>query len=208
MTSGTNQVIINEIQIDYNNSPLAIFLIGANGSGKSTLRKYLDLSEIQTNIDPDALNRIFKQQHPEYYQVFAARNALDMYENALNKKLNLCIESTLCGHGTLSRIHKAKGAGYHLIAYFIGLNNPELNIARIANRVRNGGHYIDDKTVKRRYNQSIDNLLKIYQLFDKLYIIDNSQPLYSLQLSKSSQGKQTNTPHLEQWVDKINKLLT
>lgn len=208
MTSGTNQSIINQIQIDYSNNPLAIFLIGANGSGKSTLRKYLDLSEIQTNIDPDALNRIFKPQNPEHYQVLAARNALDMYKRALDKKLNLCIESTLCGHGTLSRIREAKEHGYHLIGYFIGLNSAKLNIARIANRVRNGGHYIDDETVKRRYNESINNLLKTYQLFDKLYIIDNSQPLYSLQLSKSFNKKEIYAQRLEQWVEEVNSLLT
>ncbi len=44
-----NQEIINQIQLRYNNTPLAVFLIGSNGSGKSTLRNYLNLSDIQIN---------------------------------------------------------------------------------------------------------------------------------------------------------------
>ncbi|MBX9597621.1 MAG: hypothetical protein K2X04_03485, partial [Burkholderiales bacterium] len=32
-----NQEIINQIQLNYDNIPLAVFLLGTNGSGKSSL---------------------------------------------------------------------------------------------------------------------------------------------------------------------------
>ena len=53
MNNITNQAFIDKIQLSYDKTPLAVFLIGANGSGKSTLRNYLNLADIQTNIDPD-----------------------------------------------------------------------------------------------------------------------------------------------------------
>ncbi|WP_119328544.1 hypothetical protein [Cysteiniphilum halobium] len=58
MNTTINHFVMQSIQASDDNAPIAIFLLGANGSGKSSLRAYLDLSNIQTNIDPDALNRI------------------------------------------------------------------------------------------------------------------------------------------------------
>ena len=79
-----NQGLIDrDIQINYQNIPLAVFLLGANGSGKSTLRNYLNLSDIQTNIDPDVLNRIFKARYPDTYLIESAKQALTMYQQAL-----------------------------------------------------------------------------------------------------------------------------
>lgn len=101
MNHEINQAIVNKIQLSYDNIPLAVFLIGANGSGKSTLRNYLNLSDIQTNIDPNVLNRIFKIKHPQHYLIESAKQALTMYNHTMDNGLNICIESTLAGHGTM-----------------------------------------------------------------------------------------------------------
>ena len=74
-----NQEVINQIQLSYIGKPLAIFILGPNGGGKSTLRNYLNLSEIQTNIDPNILNRIYHRQYPQNYQIVATKTALKMY---------------------------------------------------------------------------------------------------------------------------------
>ncbi len=63
-----NQQIVEQIQLDYQNTPLAVFLIGTNGSGKNSLRNYLNLTDIQTNIDPDVLNRIYRNKYPQTSQ--------------------------------------------------------------------------------------------------------------------------------------------
>ena len=110
-----NQEVINPIQIDYTTTPLAVFLLGTNGSGKSSLRNYLNLSDIQTNIDPDTLNRVFISKYPTTYQVQPARQALKMYSDSIVTKLNICIESTLSGHGTAQRITLAKQSGYKIV---------------------------------------------------------------------------------------------
>ena len=202
MNNTINQTLIDKIQLNYDKTPLAVFLIGANGSGKSTLRNYLNLADIQTNIDPDVLNRIVKIEWSDTFQIESARLALNMYSLAMKNNLNICMESTLSGHGTMQRILEAKQLGYFLIGYFIGLNDVEINLSRIAKRVAAGGHNIAESAVRRRYQESITNLLQIKDHFDNLHIIDNSSTHYKLQLSRHN--LQTSVyDNLEPWAAKI-----
>lgn len=200
-----NQAIIDQIQLDYKNIPLAVFLIGTNGSGKSTLRRYLNLAEIQTNIDPDLLNRIFMAKNPNNYQICAAKHALTMYDEAIHNDLNLCLESTLSGKGTLSRILRAKQQGYFTIGYFVGLNDVELNLVRIKNRVANGGHDIPENVVRRRYIESAENLLKVHLqgCFNRLHIIDNSLDNYRLEFSIYNGQMVKHIMELSNWSAKL-----
>ncbi len=170
-----DQAIRSIIQFSYDQQPLAIFLLGTNGSGKSTLRHYLDLSEININIDPDLLNKAYSNKYPNTYQIEAAREAILQFNNAIQKGLNVCIESTLSGNGIIQRIIKAKTSGFHLIAYYVSLNDVELNISRIKQRVKNGGHHIAEDLVRKRYTSSKLNLEKVKGFFDQLFLLDNSE---------------------------------
>ena len=178
-----NNEIVGQIQLKYNKIPLAVFLLGTNGSGKSSLRNYLNLTDIQTNIDPDVLNRIYQVKYPHSFEIEAARQAIYMYDNALVSSMNICLESTLAGRGTIQRIIAAKRAGYHTIAYYIGLHSLELNLERIAMRVANGGHNIPELTVRRRFTESADNLIMVRPYLDEIQILDNSEPHFRLQYS-------------------------
>ncbi len=198
-----NQEIINQIQLNYDNIPLAVFLLGTNGSGKSSLRNYLNLSDIQTNIDPDVLNRIYKAKFPRTYQIEAGKQALKMYDDALSSGMNICLESTLAGHGTMQRIMAAKAQGYHTIAYYIGLNSIELNLQRIAMRVARGGHDIAETLVRKRYFESADNLLKVMPSIDILHVVDNSDAYFRLQFGVENGVQTIQCQHLERWASKL-----
>lgn len=198
-----NQQIVEQIQLDYQNTPLAVFLIGTNGSGKSSLRNYLNLTDIQTNIDPDVLNRIYRNKYPQTYQIEAGKQALKMYDDALDNGLNICLESTLAGRGTMERIKAAKKAGYYTIGYYIGLNSVELNLERIAMRVARGGHDIPENTVRRRFYESANNLVSIKDNFNMLHVIDNSETFFRLQYSIVNQQVSHHVRNLESWADEL-----
>ena len=57
---------------------------------------------------------------------------------------------------------------------YIGVDNPQIAIARVKKRVLNGGHGVDEDTIMRRYTASLRNLLKIIPLCDEVIIYDNS----------------------------------
>lgn len=208
MNSTINKQIIEPIQLRYDNIPLAVFLVGTNGSGKSSLRNYLNLSDIQSNIDPDVLNRVYRAKYPQTYQVEAGRRALKMYDDALENGLNICLESTLAGRGTMQRVIAAKQAGYFTVAYYIGLNSVELNLERIAMRVARGGHNIPENTVRRRFYESANNLVLVKDYFDEIYLLDNSHAHFNLQYALVNGNNLPQVQLLEAWASElINKLL-
>jgi predicted ABC-type ATPase len=65
--------------------------------------------------------------------------------------------------------------GYEVKLFFIRLNSPELAIARVRQRVHDGGHDIPEPTIRRRFAAGLKNLKNIYQpLVNEWAIYDNS----------------------------------
>ncbi len=145
--------------------------------------------------------------YPQTYQIEAGKKALKMYDDALQDKLNICLESTLAGRGTMQRIIAAKTAGYFTIAYYIGLNSVELNLERIAMRVARGGHNIAEDTVRRRFYNSANNLVQVKDYLDEIYLLDNSETYFSLQYSLLNKNMTAYLKSSEVWAtDLVNKL--
>lgn len=207
INSVINQEIIKQIQLNYANIPLVVFLLGTNGSGKSSLRNYLNLSDIQSNIDPDVMNRIYSAKYPQAYHIEAGRQALKMYDETLASGLNVCLESTLAGHGTMQRIIRAKQLGYFTIAYYVGLNSVELNLERIAIRVAGGGHNIPELTVRRRYNELPAKLASVKNYFDIIHVVDNSENYFRLQYSVLNQDITKYCKEQESWASNLLRKL-
>ncbi len=206
MNTNLNHSIISKIQINYTHQPIAVFLIGTNGSGKSSLRTFLNLAEIQTNIDPDALNRIAKYSRAANHLIYASKQALRLFSSAINNNLNVCMESTLSGKSAMRRIEIAKSKGYYVIAYFVGLSDVNINIERVRQRVLAGGHDIELNLIKSRYKKSVDNLLFCNKFIDELHVIDNSQSYYQLQFSKYAE-QTIKYDSMENWSETIYKYL-
>ncbi len=52
--------------------------------------------------------------------------------------------------------------GYRVVLYFIWLRSAEMAIERVAGRVQQGGHYIHENVVRRRYDRGMRNLFELY----------------------------------------------
>ena len=62
---------------------------------------------------------------------------------------------------------------FHII--FLWLTSPDLAVARVADRVRLGGHEVPEKIVRRRYARGLRNFLFLYRpLASTWSIYDNS----------------------------------
>ena len=55
----------------------------------------------------------------------------------------------------------AEGYKFHLIYFW--LPNADTAIARVADRVKRGGHHVPDDIIRRRYTRSIYNFFHLYQ---------------------------------------------
>ena len=66
-------------------------------------------------------------------------------------------------------------AGYTIAFVFIWLPAVEQAIARVAARVREGGHNIPETTIRRRYKQGIQNFGGLYRpIMDQFLVYDGS----------------------------------
>ena len=86
---------------------------------------------------------------------------------------------TRAGSSRPEIVRRAKKPGYNVQAVFIGTEHHDINIDRVRNRVREGGHDIPTEEIVRRWTDAQTNLPRTWKCFDTISILDNSgeQPL-------------------------------
>jgi predicted ABC-type ATPase len=75
----------------------------------------------------------------------------------------------------LDLLREARQSGYRVGVIFIGLDDPQLSIARVMDRVDNGGHDVPDELIRERFPRSFQNLKKAIPLADFVLLVDNSR---------------------------------
>src|SRR5215467_12533549 len=84
-------------------------------------------------------------------------------------------ETTLASKSFAPWLRYLQNDGYTFHLVYLWLPTAELAIARVAERVRRGGHAVAEDTVRRRYDRSLFNFFDIYsQLADSWVMINNS----------------------------------
>lgn len=153
---------------------LAVFYCGTNGSGKSTLRSF-NQDMVQIVIDSDHIAQEINPNDPRSADVAAGRKAVELFQFAVENRISFSMESTLSGKSVLRRIKTAKENGFYVRLNYIAVDKVEINIARVVARVRSGGHFIDEATIRKRYSISAQHLLLALPHCDEAFIYDNSE---------------------------------
>jgi predicted ABC-type ATPase len=93
---------------------------------------------------------------------------------------SFAFETTLSGLGYLRHIRMWRAHGYHVSLFFLSLPSPEAAIARVAQRVRQGGHDIPEAVIRRRFTAGMRNFQQAYKAeVDAWALYDNvgEQPI-------------------------------
>ncbi len=69
---------------------------------------------------------------------------------------------------------RAKDAGYQVVCVYILTKDPEINISRVRNRVKAGGHGVPEEKVRERFVRALRLFPKLFAICDELYVFDNS----------------------------------
>ncbi|WP_159885764.1 zeta toxin family protein [Paenibacillus puerhi] len=188
--------------------PIIYIFAGNNGSGKSTIRNLIvDRLGISVNIDPDALARGIDSVHPESKRVSAGKAAIQLARDCIRHKRDFSVETTLAGGNVIRLMQDAKENGFEVTMFYVGLGDYQLNIERVAARVKNGGHHIPTEDIIRRHDTSIINLLSHLHLIDHLIVIDNSRTEGEISL-EIHRGSITHlSDSLPLWVEHIEQRL-
>ncbi len=157
--------------------PNIYIVAGPNGAGKTTFAEEFlpHYVECRTFINADTIARGLAAFSPDAAALKAGRLLLEQIETYAAKKIDFAFETTLAGVAYLSRLEKLKKEGYAIHLFFLWIPDVKLSLARVANRLKMGGHDISEKVVRRRFRKGIKNFFKLYQPFlDSWMLFDNS----------------------------------
>ena len=158
-------------------SPQLVLIGGPNGAGKSTaapqlLRDTLDVAEF---VNADTIASGLSGFHPESAALQAGRVMLARLRFLASRRADFAFESTLASRSFAPWIRRLKQIGYVFHLTFLWLPDPDIAVARVATRVRDGGHDIPDATVRRRYYSGLCNFFRLYRpIADHWRFYDNT----------------------------------
>ena len=90
---------------------------------------------------------------------------------------SFAFETTLSGRGYIRRIEHWRRDGFVVELIFLSLGSVDEALARVAMRVRQGGHDVAREVVRRRFAAGMRNFLTMYrQRVDFWQWYDNSGP--------------------------------
>lgn len=158
--------------------PLLIVIAGPNGSGKTTITGQLlhhEWLEDAVYVNPDNVARDkFGDWNSPNAVLHAAKYCEQLREECLMQCKSLIFETVLSAPDKVDFIKRVIQKGYFVRLFFVSTGNPQINAARIAKRVMEGGHDVPIPKIISRYTKSILNCQRLADIVDRLYVYDNS----------------------------------
>ena len=158
--------------------PRVHVLAGVNGAGKSSIAGAAVRDAGADYYNPDEVAGTLRSANPRLTQMEANGTAWlggkMMLERAIQERLDFAFETTL-GAATMTHLLiSAAKSGFAIHVWFAGLATPELHIARVRARVKRGGHDISESDIRRRFEHSRLNLIRLLPHLASLRVFDNS----------------------------------
>jgi len=157
--------------------PIVVLIAGPNGAGKSTAAPYIlrDLMGIEAFVNADDIARGLSAFNPESVAQAAGRLMLERLRELADQGEDFAFETTLASRSFAPWLAGLREQRYRVMLNFLWVPDPALSISRIEGRVRQGGHFVPDDIVRRRYGRSLRNLFELYQpVADRWVLYDNS----------------------------------
>ena len=140
-----------------------ILLGGPNGAGKTTTARVLlpEFFELHPFLNADDIARGISPQNVEAAALAAGRLLIEKMRAQVKAGSSFAVETTLSGKSYIPLLKSCKEDGWTISLYYFWLPTPEHSIARVANRVRQGGHSISDEVIFRRFRTGLWNMLHL-----------------------------------------------
>ena len=161
--------------------PTLYIIAGPNGVGKTTFAdRYLPDEARQLEfVNADLIARGLSPYDPGSVSIEAGKIALKRIRELIEHRIGFTWETTMSGRTAVGWLRRAKEAGFVLKTYFLWVRDPAITLARIQQRVVEGGHNIEEGISRRRFYKTIQNFFTIYcPLMDtwKLFENDSTKP--------------------------------
>ena len=160
-----------------NSQPSVIVLAGPNGAGKSTaapalLHGTLGVTEF---VNADVIAQGLSAFDPASVAMTAGRIMLSRLKELAEQRVSFSFETTLASRTFAPWLRGLIAAGYSFRLVFLWLPSADVAVARVAERVKMGGHGVPEETIRRRYGKGIANFFTLYRpLVKSWHVYDNS----------------------------------
>jgi len=114
-------------------------------------------------------------------------------QKMLARGISFTFETVMSHPSKIDILIQAQSTGYRTYLYFVATNHPAINISRVRNRVKLGGHDVPEDKIEARYHRSLDLLMKAVPYTNRAYIFDNSGESKARQhtwLAEITEGRQ------------------
>jgi predicted ABC-type ATPase len=191
--------------------PFLLMIAGPNGSGKTSLTQWLRKNDFDFGqyINPDdiaeELEGTYDARVAEAQQIADRRR-----EECLKANQSFSFETVMSHPSKLEVLARAREAGFFVKVFFIGIEDPQTNVERVALRVAQGGHDVPIEKIEPRWLRSMDLAAPAIMLADQAHVFDNSDtspieigPRLVLRWDfdrVKNQRKWAETPPTPQWV--------
>lgn len=154
-----------------------VFIIaGPNGSGKTTFaRTFLpEYAKCDRFINADLIAAGLSPFSPGHVSIKSGKLVLEQIKEFSRNGVDFAFETTMSGVTYLKYLKMLKGKGYRVTIFFLWIPSSQLAVARVKDRVAQGGHHVPVKDIKRRFVRSIGNFFKNYRLLADQWILFNN----------------------------------
>ena len=180
-------------------------LVGGNGAGKSTFYRLVLEPLGLPFVNADRLAQLVYPDAAEERSYEAALLAEQQRNTLLLSGASFCFETVYSHPSKIDFTARAKALGYDVIMVVIHLEQAELNAARVAQRVREGGHNVPTEKLLKRIPRMLKQVKASIPLCDEVRVFDNSsaedpfQPVMTIKMG----GVELLQQPLPQWAAQL-----
>jgi predicted ABC-type ATPase len=163
---------------DESSVPRILMIAGPNGAGKTTLtprilRKVYGISDW---VNADVIAQGLSGLRPETAAWQAGRVMIERLRELANQQQSFAFETTLAGRCYARWIDDILNFGYEFHLFYVTVESADICVARVAHRVRAGGHHVPEDVIRRRYTASLHNFFQLYRpMADNWTVYENSK---------------------------------
>ena len=142
--------------------------------------------------------------------IIVCKSSINSYEAALlatffrykliKENITFSFETVMSHPSKVTFIDQANTAGFKTYLYFICTQDPDINKQRVLNRVKKGGHAVDEEKIVSRYYRSLNLLNEAFQLSDRAFVLDSSNQRRNLIVEKKENTINIQNQNIPEWV--------
>ena len=189
--------------------PSVVILAGPNGAGKSTAAAALlhGAFGVDEFVNADVIARGLSAFDPDRVAITAGRIMLARLDELAAQRADFAFETTLASRSVAPWLRNLKTSGYDVHLFFLWLSSADLAIARVADRVGMGGHFVPDEVVRRRYSAGVRNFFGLYRPASTTWALYNASGAVLVRVAEGLASETIGVYDKDVW-DTVNRQST